>query len=81
MSHLMFKVKVSIPNNEEEVIFLKHYIDMIYPCYEKFKAKILERYPLDDGMDIKLFWKGMNHNVSFKMLTATHFFYYIILTI
>lgn len=57
MSEKTFKITVKGSDGDEK-IYLKHYIDMVYPCFEQFKQKVFLRFPQLREKEIKLYWIG-----------------------
>lgn len=45
---------------DREAVVIKHYIDLVYPCYEKLKEKILTRFShlRSAGNNLKFYWLG-----------------------
>lgn len=57
MSEKTFKLTVK-GNDGDEQIYLKQYVDIVYPCFEQFKQKIFVRFPHLSKQKVKLYWIG-----------------------
>jgi hypothetical protein len=53
-------IKIQSSNGGKlENFYIKFYVDMIYPCFNKFKSKLVERCPeLEGSKEFSLFWIG-----------------------
>lgn len=56
MAERIFKVSVNEGKGAPKTIILKHFIDLIYPCFEQFKNKVFNRFPLLKNENIKMYW-------------------------
>lgn len=50
-------IKLGPGLEDREAYVIKHYIDLVYPCFDKFKSKVFNRFD-DLPVSIKLYWIG-----------------------